>query len=210
MTSRRYSTGRAALGRSLCRSGWVQRSVRVFRAAARQGAVLACLSLASMGRRSETAQPSLPTVRPVGLSSGGECGGVCFAKPQYPVFPWILSDYESSVLDLTNPASYRDLRKPVRRSSVSASRARPPPRTRRARCLGASARLVRGPPGRAWPCDAPLAPASACSAARAGGRHARRSVRWTRSGCASSCGSTSSSTTPSSRSSTTVRCRHRG
>ncbi|XP_012083537.1 BEACH domain-containing protein C2 isoform X2 [Jatropha curcas] len=32
---------------------------------------------------------------------------------QYPVFPWILSDYSSKSLDLSNPASYRDLSKPV-------------------------------------------------------------------------------------------------
>ncbi|KAI3495022.1 hypothetical protein L1887_37129 [Cichorium endivia] len=32
---------------------------------------------------------------------------------QYPVFPWILSDYKSEHLDLQNPSSYRDLSKPV-------------------------------------------------------------------------------------------------
>ncbi|RDX89246.1 BEACH domain-containing protein C2, partial [Mucuna pruriens] len=32
---------------------------------------------------------------------------------QYPVFPWILSDYSSERLDLSNPSSYRDLSKPV-------------------------------------------------------------------------------------------------
>lgn len=32
---------------------------------------------------------------------------------RYPVFPWILSDYTSSKLDLQNPAVYRDLTKPV-------------------------------------------------------------------------------------------------
>ncbi|KAG7398828.1 hypothetical protein PHYBOEH_010342 [Phytophthora boehmeriae] len=32
---------------------------------------------------------------------------------QYPVFPWILADYESSELDLTNPDVYRDLSKPM-------------------------------------------------------------------------------------------------
>ncbi|KAF8380392.1 hypothetical protein HHK36_027877 [Tetracentron sinense] len=32
---------------------------------------------------------------------------------QYPTFPWILSDYSSKTLDLTNPSSYRDLSKPV-------------------------------------------------------------------------------------------------
>ncbi|KAJ9171294.1 hypothetical protein P3X46_014682 [Hevea brasiliensis] len=32
---------------------------------------------------------------------------------QYPVFPWILSDYCSKSLDLSDPSSYRDLSKPV-------------------------------------------------------------------------------------------------
>ncbi|XP_021856517.1 BEACH domain-containing protein C2 isoform X2 [Spinacia oleracea] len=32
---------------------------------------------------------------------------------QYPVFPWILSDYSSQDLDLSNLSSYRDLSKPV-------------------------------------------------------------------------------------------------
>ncbi|XP_059611757.1 lysosomal-trafficking regulator [Phlebotomus argentipes] len=32
---------------------------------------------------------------------------------QYPVFPWILADYQSSVLDLTNPNIYRKLEKPI-------------------------------------------------------------------------------------------------
>ncbi|KIH94576.1 hypothetical protein SPBR_05474 [Sporothrix brasiliensis 5110] len=32
---------------------------------------------------------------------------------QYPVFPWVLADYTSSELDLTNPATFRDLSKPM-------------------------------------------------------------------------------------------------
>jgi hypothetical protein len=32
---------------------------------------------------------------------------------QYPVFPWVLRDYESETLDLTNPAVFRDLSKPM-------------------------------------------------------------------------------------------------
>lgn len=32
---------------------------------------------------------------------------------QYPVIPWILADYDSEVLDLTNPATFRDLSKPM-------------------------------------------------------------------------------------------------
>ncbi|XP_061961570.1 BEACH domain-containing protein C2 [Populus nigra] len=32
---------------------------------------------------------------------------------QYPVFPWVLSDYSSKSLDLSNASSYRDLSKPL-------------------------------------------------------------------------------------------------
>ncbi|KAL6080676.1 WD repeat and FYVE domain-containing protein 3 [Balamuthia mandrillaris] len=32
---------------------------------------------------------------------------------QYPIFPWILQDYESERLDLNDPSSFRDLSKPV-------------------------------------------------------------------------------------------------
>eukprot|EP01137_Pigoraptor_chileana_P021867 Opistho-2@86107 len=32
---------------------------------------------------------------------------------QYPVFPWVITDYISTKLDLTNPKSYRDLSKPI-------------------------------------------------------------------------------------------------
>lgn len=32
---------------------------------------------------------------------------------QYPVFPWVIADYTSSELDLTNPATFRDLSKPI-------------------------------------------------------------------------------------------------
>ena len=32
---------------------------------------------------------------------------------QYPIFPWVLSDFESASLDLTDPKSFRDLRFPV-------------------------------------------------------------------------------------------------
>ena len=32
---------------------------------------------------------------------------------QYPVFPWVLADYTSKELDLTNPRSFRDLTKPM-------------------------------------------------------------------------------------------------
>uniref|UniRef100_A0A671K9I4 Neutral sphingomyelinase (N-SMase) activation associated factor n=1 Tax=Sinocyclocheilus anshuiensis TaxID=1608454 RepID=A0A671K9I4_9TELE len=32
---------------------------------------------------------------------------------QYPVFPWVISDYSSTQMDLLNPASFRDLSKPI-------------------------------------------------------------------------------------------------
>lgn len=32
---------------------------------------------------------------------------------QYPVFPWVLADYNSEELDLTNPKTFRDLSKPM-------------------------------------------------------------------------------------------------
>jgi hypothetical protein len=32
---------------------------------------------------------------------------------QYPIFPWVLQDYESATLDLADPAIYRDLTKPI-------------------------------------------------------------------------------------------------
>lgn len=32
---------------------------------------------------------------------------------QYPVFPWILNDYESDVLDLSNSTIFRDFSKPM-------------------------------------------------------------------------------------------------
>ena len=32
---------------------------------------------------------------------------------QYPVFPWVLADYDSPELDLSQPATFRDLSKPM-------------------------------------------------------------------------------------------------
>ncbi|OBS68339.1 hypothetical protein A6R68_03116, partial [Neotoma lepida] len=32
---------------------------------------------------------------------------------QYPVFPWVLADYTSEMLNLTNPKTFRDLSKPM-------------------------------------------------------------------------------------------------
>ena len=35
---------------------------------------------------------------------------------QYPVFPWVLADYTSDILDLSDPDTFRDLSKVARRS----------------------------------------------------------------------------------------------
>ncbi|RYG69425.1 hypothetical protein EON64_02730, partial [archaeon] len=32
---------------------------------------------------------------------------------QYPVFPWVVSNYHSKELDLTDPSNFRDLKKPI-------------------------------------------------------------------------------------------------
>ena len=32
---------------------------------------------------------------------------------QYPIFPWVIADYESQELDLNNAATFRDLSKPI-------------------------------------------------------------------------------------------------
>lgn len=32
---------------------------------------------------------------------------------QYPVFPWVLTNYESKEMDLSQPSNYRDLSKPI-------------------------------------------------------------------------------------------------
>lgn len=32
---------------------------------------------------------------------------------QYPIFPWILADYDSPELDFSDPASFRDFTKPM-------------------------------------------------------------------------------------------------
>ena len=32
---------------------------------------------------------------------------------QYPVFPWILTNYESDTIDINDPSNYRDLSKPI-------------------------------------------------------------------------------------------------
>uniref|UniRef100_A0A8D0N8F9 Protein FAN n=1 Tax=Sus scrofa TaxID=9823 RepID=A0A8D0N8F9_PIG len=37
----------------------------------------------------------------------------CNDLSQYPVFPWVISDYCSAELDLSNPGTFRDLSKPV-------------------------------------------------------------------------------------------------
>lgn len=37
---------------------------------------------------------------------------------QYPVFPWILADYDTEELDLSNPKTFRDFAKPMGAQSV--------------------------------------------------------------------------------------------
>ncbi|KAM9827744.1 protein FAN [Neosynchiropus ocellatus] len=37
----------------------------------------------------------------------------CNDLSQYPVFPWVIADYTSAQLDVTNPSSFRDLSKPI-------------------------------------------------------------------------------------------------
>lgn len=32
---------------------------------------------------------------------------------QYPVFPWILTEYTTDTIDLNDPSIYRDLSKPI-------------------------------------------------------------------------------------------------
>src|SRR4051794_6426501 len=39
---------------------------------------------------------------------------VC-AVAEYPVFPWVLTDYRSDRLDLSDPSIYRDLSQPIGR-----------------------------------------------------------------------------------------------
>jgi hypothetical protein len=37
---------------------------------------------------------------------------------QYLVFPWVLADYTSEVLDLNDPQTFRDLSKPIGKAKV--------------------------------------------------------------------------------------------
>lgn len=37
---------------------------------------------------------------------------------QYPVFPWILADYDCDQLDLSSPATFRDFSKPMGAQSL--------------------------------------------------------------------------------------------
>ncbi|KAG6969768.1 hypothetical protein JG687_00003006 [Phytophthora cactorum] len=39
--------------------------------------------------------------------------GVALSEAEYPVFPWIISDYESATLDLSRRGAFRDLSKPM-------------------------------------------------------------------------------------------------
>lgn len=40
---------------------------------------------------------------------------------QYPVMPWVLADYKSAELDLDDPATFRDLSKPIGKCVLAAS-----------------------------------------------------------------------------------------
>ncbi|BAO40920.1 beige protein homolog 1 [Kluyveromyces marxianus DMKU3-1042] len=40
-------------------------------------------------------------------------GRTCNDLTQYPVFPWVIADYESDEINLDDPATYRDLSKPM-------------------------------------------------------------------------------------------------
>ena len=65
---------------------------------------------------------TLPALLPV---SGSQHTRACCAQlntlagrtysdmAQYPVFPWVVADYASASLDLNDPATFRDLAKPV-------------------------------------------------------------------------------------------------
>lgn len=37
----------------------------------------------------------------------------CHDLTQYPVFPWVISDYESKTIDINDVKHYRDLTKPI-------------------------------------------------------------------------------------------------
>jgi hypothetical protein len=37
---------------------------------------------------------------------------------QYPIFPWVIADYESEKLDLNSPTAYRDLSKVINLISI--------------------------------------------------------------------------------------------
>ncbi|CAF5060108.1 unnamed protein product, partial [Rotaria sp. Silwood1] len=49
----------------------------------------------------------LPQQRRTSLASAKQL----FHLNQYPVFSWIIADYESEKLDLNSPSTYRDLSK---------------------------------------------------------------------------------------------------
>ena len=43
-----------------------------------------------------------------------QCGGRSFNDlTQYPIFPWIITDYKSNIIDVNDNSIYRDLSKPV-------------------------------------------------------------------------------------------------
>ncbi|KAM9050522.1 protein FAN isoform 4-T4 [Megaptera novaeangliae] len=79
----------------------------------------------------------------------------CNDLSQYPVFPWVVSDYSSSELDLSNPGTFRDLSKPVGALNKQ--------RLERLLCLKlVSSRLRASIPGETEVSGRTLAPSALC------------------------------------------------
>jgi len=91
-------------------------------------AIDSCLSIPFSFSWSTTIHPSLPTSLPSTLTPSPppslppslppalpptQSGRSFNDLSQYPVFPWVLSNYTSSYLDLNDPKNYRDLSKPM-------------------------------------------------------------------------------------------------
>jgi hypothetical protein len=64
---------------------------------------------------------------------------------QYPVFPWVLSDYSSPTLDLSDPAAFRDLTRPM--GALDAERLKSFKARRRDLAEAAAAGFPAGPKG---------------------------------------------------------------
>jgi hypothetical protein len=53
------------------------------------------------------------SIHPEGKSCSDLDSSACSQRPSRLVFPWVIADYTSATLDLTDPATFRDLSKPV-------------------------------------------------------------------------------------------------